>query len=51
MEAGIGDVFEDLGFADAGYRLVVNTGGAAGQTVHHLHLHLLGGRTFGWPPG
>mgnify|MGYP003435621004 FL=1 len=41
----------ELGFADAGYRLVMNTGGAAGQTVYHLHLHLLGGRTFGWPPG
>ncbi len=41
----------DLGFADEGYRLVFNTGGAAGQTVHHIHLHLLGGRSFGWPPG
>ena len=40
-----------LGFADDGYRLVFNTGGAAGQTVYHLHLHLLGGRTFRWPPG
>ena len=40
-----------LGFADEGYRLVFNTGGAAGQTVYHLHLHLLGGRTFRWPPG
>jgi len=33
------------------YRTVINTGIAAGQTVFHLHLHLLGGRTFGWPPG
>ena len=45
------DLARTLGFADAGYRLVFNTGGAAGQTVHHLHLHLLGGRTFRWPPG
>ena len=34
-----------------GYRTVVNTGAGAGQTVFHLHLHLLGGRGFGWPPG
>ena len=34
-----------------GYRTVVNTGTGAGQTVFHLHLHLLGGRAFHWPPG
>jgi histidine triad (HIT) family protein len=34
-----------------GYRTVVNTGSGAGQTVWHFHLHLLGGREFGWPPG
>jgi histidine triad (HIT) family protein len=34
-----------------GYRTVVNTGGDAGQTVFHLHLHLLGGRKLTWPPG
>ncbi len=34
-----------------GYRLVVNNGPRAGQSVFHLHLHLLGGRSFGWPPG
>ena len=33
------------------YRLVVNTGAGAGQTVFHLHVHLLGGREFSWPPG
>ena len=33
------------------YRLVINTGRDAGQAVHHLHLHLLGGRKLGWPPG
>lgn len=34
-----------------GYRLVVNTGPDAGQTVHHLHAHVLGGRHMAWPPG
>jgi histidine triad (HIT) family protein len=34
-----------------GYRVVVNTGADAGQTVFHLHLHVLGGRSFHWPPG
>ena len=33
------------------YRLVINTGESAGQTVFHLHIHILGGRKFGWPPG
>lgn len=41
---------KDLGLA-AGYRLVINCKEAAGQTVPHLHLHLLGGRDFSWPPG
>ena len=36
---------------DGGYRVVVNTGDDGGQTVHHLHLHLLGGRHMHWPPG
>ena len=41
----------DAGLADDGYRVVMNCNAAAGQTVFHLHLHLLGGRTFKWPPG
>ena len=41
----------DTGLADRGFRVVVNCGADAGQTVFHLHYHLLGGRQFGWPPG
>lgn len=41
----------ELGLAEDGYRLVMNTNGAAGQTVFHIHLHLLGGRSLTWPPG
>ena len=37
--------------AEPGYRLVANTGSQAGQTVHHVHLHVLGGRNLTWPPG
>ena len=39
------------GIADDGFRLVVNNGERANQTVFHLHMHLLGGRDFSWPPG
>lgn len=39
------------GIAESGYRTVINTGPDAGQTVFHVHLHLLGGRDMGWPPG
>ena len=39
------------GIAAGGYRLVVNTGPDAGQSVGHFHLHVLGGRRLGWPPG
>ena len=42
---------EQFGVADSGYRIVVNCGADAGQTVFHLHYHLLGGRQMGWPPG
>ncbi|MPZ76636.1 MAG: HIT domain-containing protein [Deltaproteobacteria bacterium] len=42
---------EEFGIAESGYRVVVNCGPDAGQTVLHLHYHLLGGRQMGWPPG
>ena len=44
------DLARRLGL-DRGYRLVVNCGQDGGQTVHHLHVHLLGGRALHWPPG
>jgi histidine triad (HIT) family protein len=44
-------VAEQEGIAEAGYRTVVNCNSAAGQTVFHLHVHVLGGRPMGWPPG
>jgi len=45
------EIAEQEGFADVGYRAVMNCNEAAGQTVFHIHLHLLGGRAFTWPPG
>ncbi len=44
------DLAKQLGLED-GYRVVTNTGRDGGQSVDHLHLHLLGGRQLGWPPG
>ncbi|HEX4627880.1 MAG TPA: histidine triad nucleotide-binding protein [Gemmatimonadales bacterium] len=45
------DVARDAGLADRGYRVVLNTNPDGGQTVFHLHLHILGGRPMTWPPG
>ncbi len=42
---------KELQLAEEGYRVVINCGPQAGQSVWHLHLHLLGGRPFKWPPG
>lgn len=44
-------IARSAGVADSGYRLVVNTGRDANNTVAHVHVHLLGGRGLGWPPG
>ena len=41
----------EAGIADEGYRAVMNCNEGAGQSVFHIHLHVLGGRAFGWPPG
>jgi histidine triad (HIT) family protein len=44
-------VANQMGIAESGYRVVINTGDAAGQSVAHLHVHVLGGRDLTWPPG
>jgi len=41
----------EMGLTNRGYRTVINNGPDAGQTVFHIHMHLLSGRTFSWPPG
>ena len=46
-----GEIARALGVHKTGFRLVVNHGLDAGETIPHLHLHLLGGRELGWPPG
>lgn len=46
-----GKIAAERGLAERGYRLVMNNGTEAGQTVFHIHLHVLGGRRMAWPPG
>ncbi|BCS54665.1 histidine triad nucleotide-binding protein [Geobacter sp. SVR] len=46
-----GEIAREKGVADSGFRLVQNNGELAGQSVFHLHVHLLAGRELGWPPG
>jgi histidine triad (HIT) family protein len=50
VQAAAGIAREE-GLVEGGYRLVFNCGAGAGQSVNHIHLHLLGGRKFSWPPG
>lgn len=45
------EVARQEGLSEAGYRVVTNTGPDGGQSVPHLHFHVLGGRAMGWPPG
>jgi histidine triad (HIT) family protein len=51
MFAVAADLARSEGIADDGYRLISNVGRWGGQTVDHLHIHLMGGRAFEWPPG
>ena len=44
-------IAKEVGVAESGFRLVINTGEEGGQTVNHLHVHLIGGRKMTWPPG
>lgn len=44
-------VANEQGLSETGYRTVINTGAGAGQSIFHLHVHVLGGRSFTWPPG
>jgi len=44
-------VANDAGLAESGYRTVINTGAGAGQSVFHIHVHVIGGRSMTWPPG
>ncbi|HUQ20993.1 MAG TPA: histidine triad nucleotide-binding protein [Gemmatimonadaceae bacterium] len=50
MRAAV-DAAKGAGIAESGYRIVINAGENGGQTVSHLHLHVLGGRRMAWPPG
>ena len=45
------EVANKLGLKESGYRLVINNGPDAGESVPHLHLHIIGGRSLAWPPG
>jgi histidine triad (HIT) family protein len=51
MLAAAGEIARKLGVAESGFRLVINNGFDAGESVPHLHIHLLGVRTLEWPPG
>ncbi len=51
LTAVVSRLARDLGLVEGGYRVVVNCGEGAGQTVFHIHYHLLGGRPMKWPPG
>jgi histidine triad (HIT) family protein len=51
MVLAAAEVARREGFAEQGYRTIINCNADGGQTVFHIHLHLLGGRVMGWPPG
>ena len=47
----VGDIARAEGLAEGGFRTILNTGNDGGQTVPHLHIHIIGGRSLQWPPG
>ena len=49
--SAVSSVIENEGLAPKGYRLVINSGSSAGQSVDHIHVHILSGRQLQWPPG
>lgn len=51
MLNAIAEIAKDMGLDKDGFRVVINTGASAGQSVGHLHLHILAKRNFSWPPG
>lgn len=51
IQIKISEIAEILGVKESGFRVVANTGDEGGQTVHHIHYHVLGGRFMQWPPG
>ena len=51
MLTAVPEIAGKLGVAESGFRIVINNGADAGETVPHLHIHLLGGRALQWPPG
>ena len=51
MHGVIVRIVKELGIAESGFRVVINTGEDGQQTVRHLHVHILGGRSMQWPPG
>lgn len=51
MMIKVSEIAESLGLSQDGYRTVVNTNKNGGQSVYHLHIHILGGRAMSWPPG
>ena len=50
MLGKVAEIADKLGIKESGFRLIINTGKDGGQTVQHLHIHLIGGKAMGWPP-